>query len=30
MAWPLSDVFNTLQIMLGGKYVNDINKLGRT
>ncbi|SNR75472.1 hydrophobic/amphiphilic exporter-1, HAE1 family [Humidesulfovibrio mexicanus] len=26
----LSDVFNTLQIMLGGKYVNDFNKFGRT
>lgn len=26
----LSDVFSTLQIMLGGKYVNDFNKYGRT
>ncbi len=26
----LNDVFSTLQIMLGGKYVNDFNRFGRT
>ena len=29
-AWPLSDVFNTLQVYLGGYYVNDFNEFGRT
>jgi len=27
---PLSDVFNTLQVFLGGYYVNDFNRFGRT
>jgi multidrug efflux pump len=27
---PLDDVFETLQVQLGGKYVNDINLFGRT
>ena len=27
---PLSEVFNTLQVYLGGKYVNDFNKFNRT
>lgn len=27
---PLSEVFNTLQVYLGGLYVNDFNKFGRT
>jgi multidrug efflux pump len=27
---PLSDVFSTLQIFLGGFYVNDFNRFGRT
>ncbi|VTS05905.1 efflux RND transporter permease subunit [Tuwongella immobilis] len=26
----LSDVFNTLQVFLGGSYVNDFNRFGRT
>ena len=26
----LTDVFNTLQVLLGGYYVNDFNKFGRT
>ena len=29
-ASPLSDVFNALQIYLGGYYVNDFNQFGRT
>ena len=27
---PLSDVFDTLQVELGGLYVNDFNQFGRT
>jgi multidrug efflux pump len=27
---PLTDVFNTLQVFLGGMYVNDFNRFGRT
>ena len=27
---PLGDVFNTLQVYLGGYYVNDFNRFGRT
>jgi multidrug efflux pump len=27
---PISDVFNTLQVFLGGQYVNDFNRFGRT
>jgi multidrug efflux pump subunit AcrB len=27
---PLSDVFDTLQVYLGGYYVNDFNRFGRT
>jgi len=27
---PLNDVFNTLQVYLGGFYVNDFNQFGRT
>ncbi len=27
---PLTDVFNTLQVYLGGYYVNDFNEFGRT
>ncbi len=27
---PLSEVFNTLQVFLGGQYVNDISRFGRT
>jgi multidrug efflux pump len=27
---PLGDVFNTLQVYLGGYYVNDFNQFGRT
>ncbi len=27
---PLSDVFDTLQVFLGGYYVNDFNRFGRT
>ena len=27
---PLSDVFQTLQVFLGGYYVNDFNRFGRT
>ena len=27
---PLTDVFNTLQVYLGGSYVNDFNLFGRT
>jgi multidrug efflux pump subunit AcrB len=30
MGVPLSDVFNTLQYYLGGYYVNDFNRFGRT
>ncbi len=30
MAVPLADVFNTLQVYLGGYYVNDFNRFGRT
>ncbi|MEX0977284.1 MAG: efflux RND transporter permease subunit, partial [Pirellulales bacterium] len=30
MGLPLSDVFNTLQYYLGGYYVNDFNRFGRT
>jgi multidrug efflux pump len=30
MGVQLSDVFNTLQIYLGGYYINDFNKFGRT
>jgi multidrug efflux pump len=30
MGVPLDDVFDTLQVQLGGKYVNDINLFGRT
>ncbi|MCY2963669.1 MAG: efflux RND transporter permease subunit, partial [Planctomycetota bacterium] len=30
MGVPLGDVFNTLQVYLGGYYVNDFNKYGRT
>ena len=29
-AWRLSDVFNTLQVYLGGYYVNNFNHFGRT
>jgi multidrug efflux pump len=27
---PISDVFDTLQVFLGGQYVNDITRFGRT
>src|SRR4029078_8052880 len=27
---PLSDVFQALQVYMGGYYVNDFNKFGRT
>ncbi len=27
---PLTDVFNTLQVYMGGYYVNDFNRFGRT
>ncbi len=27
---PLSEVFNALQVFLGGQYVNDFNRFGRT
>ncbi|HLQ45603.1 MAG TPA: efflux RND transporter permease subunit, partial [Planctomycetaceae bacterium] len=27
---PLADVFNTLQVYMGGLYVNDFNRFGRT
>jgi hydrophobe/amphiphile efflux-1 (HAE1) family protein len=27
---PLNDVFDTLQVLLGGYYVNDFNRFGRT
>ncbi len=30
MGVPLNDVFNTLQVYLGGYYVNDFNQFGRT
>jgi multidrug efflux pump len=30
MQVPLNDVFQTLQVYLGGYYVNDFNKFGRT
>jgi multidrug efflux pump len=30
MGVPLGDVFNTLQVYLGGYYVNDFNQFGRT
>jgi multidrug efflux pump len=30
MGVPLNEVFGTLQVQLGGKYVNDINLFGRT
>jgi multidrug efflux pump len=30
MGVPLSDVFNALQVYLGGYYVNDFNEFGRT
>jgi multidrug efflux pump subunit AcrB len=30
MQVPLSEVFNTLQIYMGGYYVNDFNRFGRT
>lgn len=30
MGVPLNDVFNTLQVYLGGFYVNDFNRFGRT
>jgi multidrug efflux pump len=30
MGVPLGDVFNTLQVYLGGYYVNDFNRFGRT
>jgi len=30
MGIPLQDVFNTLQVYLGGYYVNDFNRFGRT
>jgi multidrug efflux pump len=30
MGVPLQDVFNTLQVYLGGYYVNDFNRFGRT
>ncbi|MBI3864871.1 MAG: efflux RND transporter permease subunit, partial [Planctomycetia bacterium] len=30
MQVPLGDVFNTLQVYLGGYYVNDFNQFGRT
>src|SRR5206468_11555748 len=30
MGIELSDVFNTLQVALGGFYVNDFNRFGRT
>jgi multidrug efflux pump len=30
MGVPLADVFNTLQVYLGGYYVNDFNRFGRT
>ncbi|MGQ0636725.1 MAG: efflux RND transporter permease subunit [Planctomycetaceae bacterium] len=30
MEVPLGDVFNTLQVYLGGYYVNDFNQFGRT
>ena len=30
MGVPLQDVFNTLQVYLGGAYVNDFNRFGRT
>jgi multidrug efflux pump len=30
MGVPLNDVFNTLQVYLGGYYVNDFNRFGRT
>src|SRR5260370_6500165 len=30
MGVPLTDVFNTLQVYLGGYYVNDFNRFGRT
>ncbi|MFN0056724.1 MAG: efflux RND transporter permease subunit [Planctomycetales bacterium] len=30
MQVPLGDVFNTLQVYLGGYYVNDFNRFGRT
>ncbi len=30
MGVPLTDVFNTLQYYLGGYYVNDFNRFGRT
>ena len=30
MGVPLNDVFNTLQVYLGGYYVNDFNRFGRS
>src|SRR5438552_5423197 len=30
MSVPLTDVFDTLQVYLGGYYVNDFNRFGRT
>ena len=27
---PLADIFNTLQVYMGGFYVNDFNRFGRT
>jgi multidrug efflux pump len=30
MGVPLTDVFNTLQVFLGGYYTNDFNRFGRT
>ena len=30
MGVPVGDVFNTLQVYLGGLYVNDFNRFGRT
>jgi len=30
MKVPLNDVFNTLQVYMGGFYVNDFNRFGRT
>src|SRR5260370_27808832 len=30
MGMALTDVFNTLQVYLGGYYVNDCNRFGRT
>src|SRR5262249_33842577 len=30
MGVPLTDVFDTLQVYLGGYYVNDFNRFGRT